>query len=153
MAGGWSGEREISIKSGESVYRALDRDRYNISWFDLPKDLESLIKAKGRIDLAFILIHGKLGEDGCVQGLLDLLGIPYVGSGILASALAFNKKAAKEIYKSAGMDTIKCAMIDSENSYSLDQIYGEIGPSTVVKPIAEGSSLGVSICHNKDDYK
>ena len=151
MAGGWSGEREISIKSGETVFGALDKGKYNISRFDLPNDLESLIKVKAKIDLAFVLLHGKLGEDGGIQGFLDLLSIPFVGSGVLASAIAFNKKVAKGIYKGAGMEIVKDIILNRSNNISPDRIYDEIGPSTVVKPVSEGSSLGISVCHNKDE--
>jgi len=151
LAGGWSGERDISIKSGDAVYRALDKNRYNVTRYDPHDDLESLIKARKGIDLAFILLHGKFGEDGRIQGLLDLLGIPFVGSGVLTSAMAFNKKVAKDIFKNAGLNVIKDEMISKDKEFSVDQIMDRIGPSTVVKPVAEGSSLGVSICHNRDD--
>ncbi len=151
LAGGWSGERDISIKSGDAVYRALDKNRYNVTRYDPRDDLESLIKARKGIDLAFILLHGKFGEDGRIQGLLDLLGIPFVGSGVLTSAMAFNKKVAKDIFKNAGLNVIKDEMISKDKEFSVDQIMDRIGPSTVVKPVAEGSSLGVSICHNRDD--
>jgi D-alanine-D-alanine ligase len=151
LAGGWSGERDISIKSGDAVYRALDKNRYNVTRYDPHDDLESLIKARKGIDLAFILLHGKFGEDGRIQGLLDLLGIPFVGSGVLTSAMAFNKKIAKDIFKNAGLNVVKDEMICKDKEFSVDQIMDRIGPSTVVKPVAEGSSLGVSICHNRDD--
>ncbi len=151
LAGGWSGERDISIKSGDAVYRALDKNRYNVTRYDPHDDLESLIKARKGIDLAFILLHGKFGEDGRIQGLLDLLGIPFVGSGVLTSAMAFNKKVAKDIFKNAGLNVIKDEMISKDKEFSVDHIMDRIGPSTVVKPVAEGSSLGISICHNRDD--
>jgi D-alanine-D-alanine ligase len=151
LAGGWSGERDISIKSGDAVYRALDKNRYNVTRYDPRDDLEPLIKARKGIDLAFILLHGKFGEDGSIQGLLDLLGIPFVGSGVLTSAMAFNKKIAKDIFKNAGLDVVKDEMISKDKEFSVDQIMDRIGPSTVVKPVAEGSSLGVSICHNRKE--
>jgi len=148
LAGGWSGERDISIKSGDAVYRALDRNRYNVTRYDPRDDLESLIKTRKSIDLAFILLHGKFGEDGSMQGLLDLLGIPFVGSGLLTSAMAFNKKVAKDIFKNAGLHVIKDELLYKGKKFSVARIMDKIGPSTVVKPVAEGSSLGVSICHN-----
>ena len=151
LAGGWSGERDISIKSGESVYRALDKNKYNVTRYDPRDDLELLIKARKSIDLAFILLHGKFGEDGSIQGLLDLLSIPFVGSGVLTSAMAFNKKVAKDIFKNAGLNVIKDEMLYKGKEFSIAQIMDRIGPSTVVKPVAEGSSLGVSICHNREE--
>ncbi len=77
LAGGWSGEREISIKSGDAVYSAVDKKKYHIKRYDPREDLVALIKERKGIDLAFVLLHGKFGEDGCIQGFLDLLGIPF----------------------------------------------------------------------------
>ncbi len=151
LAGGWSGEREISIKSGEAVYRSLDRKRYNVTWYDPLKDLESLLKARQGIDLAFVLLHGKFGEDGRIQGFLDLLNIPFVGSGLLSSAMASNKRVAKGQYKNAGLDVIKDVIIHRGNEFSQEGILESVGPSVVVKPVSEGSSLGVSICHDGDE--
>ncbi|MFC1868044.1 D-alanine--D-alanine ligase [Thermodesulfobacteriota bacterium] len=151
LAGGWSGERDISIKSGESVYRALDKSKYNVRVYDPRNDLESLVKDKKKIDLAFILLHGKFGEDGRIQGFLDLLNIPFVGSGVLTSAMAMNKKIAKEAYKSAKLSVIKDIIVYKGREFSVDQILETLGPSTVVKPVAEGSSLGISLCHNREE--
>jgi D-alanine-D-alanine ligase len=151
LTGGWSGEREISIKSGDAVYKALDKDRYNVTRYDPRDNLEILIRARKDIDLAFILLHGKFGEDGTIQGLLDLLGIPFVGSGVLPSALAFNKKMAKDIFKNAGLKVIKDDMLYKGKEFSVDHIMDNLGSSTVVKPVAEGSSLGVSVCHTREE--
>ena len=153
LMGGWSGERNISIKSGESVYKALDKEKYNVVSYDPYNyiELEGLLKERDRIDLAFILLHGKFGEDGRVQGFLDLLNIPFVGSGVLTSAMAFNKKIAKDIYKCAGLNVIKDEMLYEDQAFSLDKIIDSLGPSTVVKPVAEGSSLGISVCRNRKD--
>ena len=151
LTGGWSGERDVSIKSGDAVYKALDKDRYNVTRYDPRDDLESLIRARKDIDLAFILLHGKFGEDGTIQGFLDLLGIPFIGSGVLPSAMAFNKKVAKDIFKNAGLKVIQDELLYKGKEFSLDHIMGNIGPSTVVKPVAEGSSLGVSICHTREE--
>jgi len=151
LSGGWSGERDISIKSGESVYKAFDKKKYNVTIYDPLNDLESLIKDRKSIDIAFILLHGKFGEDGSIQGLLDILNIPFVGSGVLTSAMAFNKKVAKDVFRRAGLNVIKDEILYKSKEFSVDQIMERVGPSTVVKPIAEGSSLGVSICHNRDE--
>jgi D-alanine-D-alanine ligase len=151
LAGGWSGERDVSIKSGDAVYKALNKDRYNVTMYDPRDDLESLIRSRNDIDLAFILLHGKFGEDGTIQGLLDLLGVPFVGSGVLPSAIAFNKKMAKDIFKNAGLNVIKDEILYKGKEFSVDYIMDYLGPSTVVKPVAEGSSLGVSICHTREE--
>ena len=151
LAGGWSGEREISIKSGEAVYRSLDKSKYNVTLYDPRDDLELLIKDREQIDLAIILLHGKFGEDGCIQGFLDLLNIPYMGSGVLPSAMAMNKKVAKNVYRNAGLNVIKDVIINTNKAFSVDEIMEIVGPLTVVKPVAEGSSLGVAICLNKEE--
>ena len=151
LSGGWSGEREISLKSGEAVYRALDKQKYDVTQYDPRDDLNDLIRDKENIDIAFILLHGKFGEDGCMQGFLDLLDISFVGSGVLASALALNKKVAKQLYRSNGLNVVDDVIVNKGGEYAVDQIMETLGPSTVVKPVAEGSSLGMSICHSKEE--
>jgi D-alanine-D-alanine ligase len=151
LAGGWSGEREVSLNSGASVYRALDKVKYEVKKYDPRDDLHALINDRKEIDLAFVLLHGKYGEDGCVQGFLDLLGVPFVGSGVLPSAMALNKKVAKEMYRSARLRVIDDVCLRRGQRFSVDSIRRKLGPSTVVKPVSEGSSLGVSICHSKND--
>ena len=151
LAGGWSGEREISLQSGDAVYRALDKRKYNVTRYDPRDDLVTLIKERGRIDLAFVLLHGKFGEDGCMQGFLDLLGIPFVGSGVLSSAMSLNKKLAKQMYMSAGLNVIKDVILCRGQNFTTDHIMEIVGPSTVVKPVTEGSSLGMSVCHSEED--
>jgi D-alanine-D-alanine ligase len=151
LSGGWSGEREISLKSGEAVYRALDKQKYHVTRYDPRDDLIDLIQERASIDIAFILLHGKFGEDGCIQGFLDLLDIPFVGSGVLPSALALNKRVAKQLYRSSGLNVVDDVIVNKNQDYSVDQIMETVGPSTVVKPVAEGSSLGMSICHSKEE--
>ena len=153
IAGGWSGEREVSLKSGETVYRALDRNKYDVTWYDPRDDFLTLIKDREKIDLAFILLHGKFGEDGCIQGLLNILGISFVGSGVLPSALALHKKIAKKMYHDAGLSVAKDVIIHKGQNVSVEEILNILGPSTVVKPISEGSSLGTSICHSDRELK
>lgn len=153
LAGGWSGEREVSLKSGEAVYRSLDKRKYNVRKYDPRDDLAALIGDKEEIDLAFVLLHGKYGEDGCLQGFLDLLGIHSVGSGVLPSAMAMNKKIAKKMYVSAGLDVVDDVILVRGEDFSLNEIRDRLGVSTVVKPVAEGSSLGVSVCNSDDELR
>ncbi len=151
IAGGRSGEREISLRSGDAVYEALDRKRYEVSRYDPADDLISLIKDKDKIDLAFILLHGRFGEDGCVQGFLRLLDIPFVGSGVLASAMALHKKTSKELYRSAGLTVAQDVMLVRGEAFSAEGIVRSIGSPLVVKPMKAGSSLGMSICRSPEE--
>ncbi len=150
IAGGISGEREISMKSGDAVEKALDPKKYEVKRYDPRDDLGSLLKNSRDIDLALILLHGRYGEDGSMQGLLDLLGVSYVGSGILGSAMAMNKRIAKSIYRSEGLLVAEDVLLCKGEPYSVDQILDRLGASTVVKPASEGSSIGVTICHSKE---
>jgi D-alanine-D-alanine ligase len=153
IAGGWSGEREISIKSGQAVLKAFDRNKYDVEWYDPRDDLDKLIEKKRRIDLAFILLHGKFGEDGRIQGLLDILDVPYVGSGVLASAVALNKRMTKALYKSNGLQVAKDMVLRRSDGFFVRKITERLGPVTIVKPVTEGSSLGISRCKNEDELK
>lgn len=153
ISGGWSREREISIKSGKNVYEALDKNKYNITNYDPSNGLELLLKSSQSIDLAFILLHGKFGEDGCIQGFLNLLKIPFVGSDVTASAMASNKKIAKDIYKLAGLNIIKDVTLQKGHEFSVDQIIDVLGQKTIVKPLSEGSSFGITVCNNRDELQ
>lgn len=148
IAGGRSGEREISLKSGDAVYEALDRERYEVSRYDPRDDLIGLMKDRERIDLAFVLLHGRFGEDGCIQGFLHLLDIPFVGSGVLSSAMALHKKISKDLYRSAGLRVSEDVMLVTGEAFSAAGIMESLGSKVVVKPVEEGSSLGMSICRS-----
>jgi D-alanine-D-alanine ligase len=146
LAGGWSGEREVSLQSGRAVFGALDRQRYDVSLKDPRDDLGELIKGKEDIDLVFVLLHGRFGEDGRIQGILDILGIDYVGSGVLSSAMALNKRVAKACYRQAGLRVADDVVLKRGKPFSVEGITERLGTQTVVKPVSEGSSLGVSVC-------
>ena len=137
------------MKSGDAVEKALDPKKYEVRRYDPRDDLSSLVKNAGNTDLALILLHGRYGEDGSMQGLLDLLGVPYVGSGILGSAMAMNKKIAKSLFRTEGLLVAEEVLLYKEEPYSVDQILERLGASTVVKPASEGSSIGVTICHSR----
>ena len=151
LAGGWSGEREVSLKSGEAVYAALNRERYDVTIYDPRDDLGILIKKKAEIDLAFILLHGKFGEDGRVQGMLDVLHIPFVGSGVLASAMAMNKRIAKDVFRGVGLRVAAEVILKEEEKLSVKRLIDTLGSSLVIKPVAEGSSIGISIAHGSEE--
>ena len=149
LCGGTSSEREISLASAANVEKVLGQASYKIIRIDTgePGFLQALVRAQA--DVAFIALHGKGGEDGCIQGVLELMGLPYTGSGVLASALAMDKYRSKIIYAAAGLDTppslyIQAAEKDSVKA-SPERITAEIGLPCVVKPAADGSSMGISI--------
>ncbi len=151
IAGGWSREREISLKSGESVYNALDKGKYEVKRYDPSKDLLVLIKESNDIDIVLLFLHGKRGEDGSIQGLLDLLGLPYVGSGVLASALAMNKAISKELFRSAGLKVPREMLFSRNQDIDQEEILSVLGTPAVVKPVAEGSSIGVRVCRTAEE--
>lgn len=150
LAGGWSGERDISLGSGRAVYDALDKRKYEVTFYDPKEHMTTLIEERRDIDLAFVLLHGKMGEDGRIQGFLDLLAIPYVGSGVLGSAMALNKKISKSIYRSVGLQVPEDVILKRGETIEGEIYPKRLGKKVVVKPVAEGSSLGISICESKE---
>ncbi|MFA4905162.1 MAG: D-alanine--D-alanine ligase [Candidatus Margulisiibacteriota bacterium] len=145
LAGGKSGERAVSLRSGNNVLNSLLRQGYKAIHLDTDGDLIGKLK-KNKIEVCYIALHGKWGEDGCVQGLLEMAGIPYTGSGVLASALAMNKVAGKRILDAVGINTPKYMPI-SKTTFKEDiETVKKVFPlPLVIKPVSEGSSLGVSI--------
>jgi D-alanine-D-alanine ligase len=178
ILGGMSSEKEVSLNSGRNVYDNLDRERYEpvpifmdgegglwvIPWqlvsqnttTDIADHLErearriSYEGLRDEIDFAFISLHGKYGDDGCIQGLLEILGIPYTGPGVLASALGMDKDAQQKILKAAGIDVPESMMVGEEEwlrdeNAVRERIAETFAVPFVVKPIREGSSMGVTI--------
>ncbi len=145
LAGGVSSEREVSLHSGEQVYEALDKDKYNILKYDPQSDLARLVQDASKIDIALIILHGPYGEDGTVQGLLELLNIPYQGSGVLGSALAMNKAVTKQLYQKADLPVPPYIVYDRDESVDVAECVDQIGLPMVVKPVEAGSSVGMSI--------
>ncbi|MGL9758300.1 MAG: D-alanine--D-alanine ligase [Wolbachia sp.] len=148
LSGGFSCEREISLMSGKAVKKALDSLSYNTIEIDVDSNIAQKLK-KTNPDLAFIALHGLYGEDGCIQGLLEILGIKYTHSGIMASAVAMNKAMSKHIFRSLNIDTPEGDVISREgllkNNIKIDYPY-------VLKPINEGSSIGVHMIFSHEDY-
>ena len=144
LLGGVSSEREISLKTGEAVLAALTARGYDAIGVPVTRDVARQVQ-DAAIDVAFLALHGKYGEDGCVQGVLELLGIPYTGSDVLASALAMNKVKAKEIFRLHNLPTPSYYVVRESDVARLDEIHGGFGMPVVVKPGSEGSSVGVSI--------
>ena len=140
LMGGWSSEREVSLRSGAACAKALEGEGYAVTRVDVDRDVARKL-AELKPDVAFNALHGPAGEDGSIQGLLELLRIPYTHSGVLASALAMNKAMAKIVMAAAGVPVPQGRIVnrrDAARAHALE-------PPYVLKPIAEGSSYGVFI--------
>jgi len=142
LMGGLSAEREVSLKSGAAVHQALLARGYHAVAIDMGRNLAAVL-VQEKVEAAFIALHGRYGEDGCVQGLLELLQIPYTGSGVLASALAMHKLYSKQTFASAGILTAPFHHFRRGEQVRLTDL--AFGLPLVVKPVQEGSSVGVSI--------
>ena len=141
LFGGKSAEREVSLKSGSAVLSALQRSGVDAHAFDPAlRDIAELKKEK--FDRAFIALHGRYGEDGTVQGALELLGIPYTGSGVLASALGMDKWRSKMIWQSAGLPVPDYVMLNENSNWQ--SVAQQLGLPLFVKPANEGSSVGIT---------
>ena len=152
LAGGKSAEREVSLKSGEQVFRALDKEHYEILRYDPRDDLPRLAQDADRIDVALIILHGRLGEDGTIQGFLDLLDIPYQGSGVLGSAVAMNKILSKQLYVQAGLPNAPFAVLERTGAETAVTVLDQLGLPVVVKPEHEGSSIGLTIVRSAEQF-
>ena len=150
--GGRSGEREVSLRSGQRVFDSLKRQGFNVISLDLEDDLTSKLKQE-KVDIVYIILHGKFGEDGTVQGMLELAGIPYTGSKVLASALAMNKLAAKRIFDAVGIPTPRYLGIDGslEIKQEIEKVKKLFPLPLVLKPTSEGSSLGVHLIKQAEE--
>jgi D-alanine-D-alanine ligase len=153
LSGGISSEREVSLNSGDQVFEALDKEKYEITRYDPKTDLGKLVQDAPGIDAALIILHGPYGEDGTVQGLLELLGIPYQGSGVMGSAVAMNKVAAKKMYELAGIPGPAYIVASRGDIVDPVDVAGRIGFPVVVKPAEAGSSVGMTIVKEKDTLK
>ena len=150
IAGGVSAEREVSLRGAAGVEQALNRDRYEVVRYDPATDLARIAADAANIDAAFILLHGVHGEDGTIQGFLDLLGIPYQGAGVLGSALAMDKNLAKIMYRLAGLPVAPWVMVEPGDLRDSGRIESAVGLPCVVKPVRQGSSIGMSIVRTLD---
>ncbi len=151
LAGGTSGERDISIASGEGAKKALEEAGFPVTWID-PAEKEDLKKLiEGPFDVAFLCLHGKMGEDGTVQGMLELLGIPYTCSGVQASATAMDKAKSKVFYELDDIPTPQSCTLKRDTPYKAEDVEAVVGIPCVVKPATEGSALGVEIVEDSAD--
>lgn len=147
LCGGMSSEAEVSRRSGKNCYEALLRLGYKNA--KLVEVTENIAKDLEGFDIAYNALHGKYGEDGCIQGLLELMKIPYTGCGVMSSAVCMNKEYTKKVLSSAGLPLIKSVLVSKG-----DNLYEKVKPlkyPMMVKPVSEGSSLGMAKVANADE--
>ncbi len=145
LMGGWSAEREVSLRSGAACARALRDEGFQVTEIDVTRDIAQTL-ARLKPDVAFNALHGKVGEDGTIQGILEVLQIPYTHSGVLASALAMNKQQAKIVMAAAGLPVAEGLVVDRRVAARAHVM----APPYVLKPVCEGSSFGVVIVNAGD---
>ncbi|MGI5940538.1 MAG: D-alanine--D-alanine ligase [Thermoleophilia bacterium] len=152
LMGGLSGEREVSLRSGRNCLRALRSLGYRAVAIDALCDVAQRLDQEG-VEVAFLALHGRYGEDGTIQGLLEMMGIPYTGSGVLASALGMNKVAAKKVVRGSGILTPDyCEVHVTETPVAAaPRIEAELGLPIMLKAVEEGSSLGVFKCRSTEE--
>ncbi len=150
LSGGDSPEREVSLNSGQQVYDALNREKYDIVRYDPRTDLKKIVEDAHGIDVALLILHGPNGEDGTIQGLLDLLKIPYQGAGVLGSALAMNKLATKKMYENARIPTPDYIPFARGDKMETASWVKHLDLPIVVKPVCAGSSVGLTIVREEN---
>src|SRR5262245_5833068 len=146
LMGGWSAERPVSLVTGKGVAKALRDEGFKVSEVDVARDIADVL-VKLKPDVCFNALHGQWGEDGCVQGLLEVLGIPYTHSGVLASAVAMHKERAKAVFRGAGIPVVNDVVMSRHDVAKQTTIK----PPFVIKPVNQGSSVGVFIIRPGDN--
>ena len=149
LMGGLSPEREVSLTSGQEIFNAIQRKGLNAEMIDVDHTIGATL-AERKIDLACIALHGTWGEDGTIQGILEYLKIPYTGSGVLGSSIAYNKVVSKEIFMERNIPTAAYQVITSEDR---GRVKRTLSLPVVVKPADQGSSIGVSIVRNDSEWE
>jgi D-alanine-D-alanine ligase len=152
LLGGVSAEREISLKTGEAIYEALSARGYRVQKVFVDADIDRVLR-QTHIDIAVIALHGTYGEDGCVQGMLETMGIPYTGSGVLPSALAMDKLKSKELFRLYNVPTPPYYVLRSDDLESLEQIHSSFGFPSFVKPRNGGSSVGAGAADSLSELR
>lgn len=147
--GGLSPERKVSLTSGQEIFNALKSKGLNATLVDVDHNIGASL-AERKIDLAWIALHGTFGEDGTIQGILEYLKIPYTGSGVLGSAVAYNKVVSKEIFMERGIPTAPYQVIHAEDR---NRVMPKLDFPVVVKPSDQGSSIGVSIVRSESKWE
>ncbi len=141
LMGGHSAEREVSLRSGQAVLQALQRCGVDAQGIDVGKDILTVLQ-QASFDRAFIALHGRGGEDGVLQGALEVMGLPYTGSGVLGCALGMDKLASKHVWRGAGLPTPDYLLL--EPGFDAEEVAAHLGLPCIVKPALEGSSVGIT---------
>ncbi len=144
LMGGWGEEREVSMRTGEAVAKALQSTGHEVHRVLAGPGLDRTLRSLD-VDAAFLALHGRMGEDGKVQGLLEVLGVPYTGSGVLASSLAMNKPMAKKVLRYHNIPTPSSYTVGPADAGRALDVHGDMGFPAVVKPACSGSSCGLSV--------
>ncbi len=152
LMGGMSAEHEVSLASGEAIYAALTGRGYDATRVFVDRDVDQVLRQE-QIDVAFVALHGAYGEDGCVQGLLELMGIPYTGPGVCESALAMDKLKSKELFRLHNVPTPPYYVLDADEIDDVASLHGSFGFPAFVKPRRQGSSIGAGRANDIDELK
>ena len=152
LMGGMSAERDVSLRTGEGIYEALKERGYDVVRIFVDRDIDRVLR-QNPIDVAFLALHGTYGEDGCVQGLLEIMGIPYTGSSVMASALAMDKLKAKQLFRLYNVPTPPYYMVNQVELGDLAEVHGSFGFPAFVKPRCQGSSVGAGRAEDLADLR
>jgi D-alanine-D-alanine ligase len=152
LLGGWGEAREISVKTGEAIARALERRGHAVTRIIAGPGLDQAVRNAG-IDVAFLALHGRMGGDGKVQGLLEVLGIPYTGSGVLASALAMHRGFARRLFRQHNLATPTGYVARRAELDRVEELHLDLGFPCVVKPAQGGSSVGPTLVHTLEQLR
>ena len=146
LCGGTSSEREISLMSGKAVYEAIKKLGFDVVLIDVDKNVATKL-VKEKIQIAYVILHGAMGEDGTIQGMLEIMGIAYTGCGVFSSSASIDKIISKKIFEYAKIPTAKWFTIEKNKPFDMPKF------PVVVKPASQGSAIGVSIVKNKKEFK
>lgn len=149
LMGGWGEEREVSVKTGEAIALALEARGHEVVRLFAGSGLDESLR-EAAIDVAFLALHGRMGEDGRVQGLLEVMGIPYTGSGVLGSALAMNKGVAKKLFRQHNLATPTGYVVPAARIDDVSSLHADLGFPCVVKPASSGSSVGLTLVQHRE---
>lgn len=152
LMGGMSAEHEVSVASGEAIYAALTGRGYDATRIFVDRDIDQVLRQEP-IDVAFLSLHGSYGEDGCIQGLLELMAIPYTGPGVCESALAMDKLKAKELFRLHNVPTPPYYVLEADELDDVMRLHGSFGFPAFVKPRRQGSSIGAGKAESLDELR